>query len=32
MQWWEIPLYAGCLWLCWKLLVVLVEVIKSCWR
>lgn len=32
MAWWEIPLYAGALWLCWKLLVVLVEVIRSCWR
>jgi hypothetical protein len=32
MQWWEIPLYIGSLWLSWKLITILIEVIKSCWK
>lgn len=39
MAWWEIPLYIGALWLSWKLLAVLIEIIKilieiikNCWK
>ena len=31
-HWWEIPLYAGCLWLTWNMLVIVIKVIKSCWK
>jgi hypothetical protein len=32
MLWWEIPLYIGAHWITWKLLMVLIKVIKSCWN
>ena len=32
MAWWEIPLYIGALWLSWRLLAVLIEIIKNCWK